>query len=75
LFGPEDPGGEDTVEEGLDEGGVKEMLTFLALELKAESFFQSFADGCEGGKIVGTNTGKRCASIRSKEPGKVLGCG
>lgn len=50
---PEHPGGEDAVEEGLDEGGLEEVDAFLALETDAERLTERLlhrlqrAHGCD----------------------------
>ena len=52
LARPEYPGGEDAVEEGLDEGGSEEGGTALAPELDSESVLQGGADGGERGRVT-----------------------
>jgi hypothetical protein len=51
FLSPQNPSGEDPVEERLDEGGTEEVLPFSPLEFQAESFLQRFTDREEGGKI------------------------
>ena len=47
LAGPEHPGGEDAVEEGLHEGGPEEGGAALALEADTQGILQRGADGVE----------------------------
>jgi hypothetical protein len=71
---PEDPGGEDTVEKCLDEGGAEEMLAFIVLELHAEGFLEGGADGGEGRKISdGFDAGACVAGVGGEEEGDVFG--
>jgi hypothetical protein len=37
---PENPGGEDAIEEGLDEGRAEEVLAFVTFELDTEGFLE-----------------------------------
>ena len=45
MLGPEHPGGEQAVEEGLHEGRAEEVLALLAGELQAERLFEGGARG------------------------------
>ncbi len=56
LLRPEDPGGEDAVEERLHKRGAEEMLTFFPLESKAKGFFERFADSGQSRKLLGANS-------------------
>ena len=60
---PEDPGGEDAVEEGLDEGGTEEVLAFLAFELDAEGLFKRSLNVAKGGKVMVFGTGTSFAGV------------
>ena len=44
---PENPGGEDSVKERLNESGTKKVLAFLAFELDAERFLEGNFDGAK----------------------------
>ena len=69
---PEHPGGEDAVEEGLDEGGAEEVLALFGLELHAEGLFQRGADGGEGGEVAGVlDAGAGVAGVGGEEEGDV----
>ena len=70
---PEDPGGEDAVEEGLDEGGAEEVLALFAFELDAERFLESVFDGVEAGEGMVFGAGAGFASVGGEKPGYVFG--
>src|SRR5260370_13637371 len=67
LFRPKDPGGEDAVEESLDQRGAKEMLAFFALESEAESLFKGFADAGKCGELVRTDASQCIARVGGEE--------
>jgi len=49
------------------------MFAFFTLEGKAQSFFQRFADGSQGGKLAKADARERVAGIGSEEPGDSFG--
>ena len=70
---PEHPGGEDAVEEGLDEGGAEECRAAVALEADAEGLLQGGADGMERGRVAGgLDAGQAVAGVGGEEPCQVL---
>lgn len=73
LLGPEDPGGEDAVEEGLDKSGFEEVIAFFAFKAEAESFFQRLADDGERREFVEADAGEGVASVGGEKPGDVGG--
>ena len=72
FLAPQNPRGEDPVEERLDEGGTEEVLPLFPLELQAESFLQRFTDREEGGKINVFDAGFRVPGVGSQKPGHVF---
>src|SRR5665647_3907420 len=72
LLSPEDPGGEQAVEEGLHEGRAKEVLALLAGELHAERFFQGNSRRSQGRQVALLGAGPCFARVGSQEPGEVL---
>ena len=73
---PEDPCGEDAVEEGLDKGGAEEGRAALALEADAKGLLQRRAHGPERGRVASRlDAGQAVAGVGGKEPGQVLGLG
>lgn len=73
FLGPEDPRGEDTVKKSLNERRTEKVFAFLALKGEAQSFFQRFADGSQGGKFAKADACERVASVGSKKPGDRFG--
>ena len=72
---PENPGGEDAVKEGLNEGRAKEVLAFLTFELDAERLLESELDGAEAAQRVIFCTGAGFAGVRGEEPGNIFRLG
>ncbi len=73
LPGPEHPGGEDAVEEGLDQAGAEEVLALVALEREAQGAFERLAHRGECGQIAGLlDAGFGVARVGREEPGKGL---
>jgi len=72
LFGPKNPGGEDAIKKSLDESGAKEMLAFFALESEAESFFQSFADASDRGKLLDSDPRQCIARVGGQERSEIF---
>ena len=73
LLAPEDPGGEQTVEEGLHERGAEEVLAALALEGHAQCLLQGLARGDQSGELAAfLDTGTRLAGVAGQEPGEFL---
>jgi hypothetical protein len=70
---PEDPGGEDSVKEGLNEGGAEEMLASFAFKPHAERFLKSLFDGVEAGERMVLGAGAGFAGVGGEEPGNVPG--
>ena len=50
---PEDPGGEDPVEQGLHQGGTEKGGAIVALEAHAQGFFQRGAHRSKGRRVAG----------------------
>ena len=69
---PENPGGEDAVEERLDEGGLEKVGAFFTLEVDAERFAESFFHRFERAHGRDLDTGAGFASIAGKEGGEVF---
>ena len=71
---PEDPGGEEAVEQGLHQRGLEEAFSFLVGHLQAEGVFHRFADRfhhlVRGGMF---HTAAGIAGVAGQEPGDVLG--
>ena len=73
LPGPEDPRGEDAVEEGLDECGAEERRAAVALEPDAEGLLQGGADGVQRWRIAGGLYPRQAvAGVGCEEPRDVL---
>ena len=72
VLGPEDPGGEEAVEERLHERGAEEVVALLTGEAHAEGLFEGGARGREGGQVALLGAGPGLARVRGKEPGQVL---
>ena len=60
---PEDPGGKDAVEKGLDEGGEEEVFALVALEGDTEGVLQGGLYGGEGSERVQFGTGAGFAGV------------
>ena len=75
VLGPEDPGGEEAVEQGLDEGGAEEVLALLAREAHAERLFEGLARAHPVGQVALLGAGAGLAGVAGEEPGEVLGRG
>jgi hypothetical protein len=72
---PENPSGEDTVKEGLDEGGAKKVFAFLTFELDAQRLLESDLDGTEAAQRVIFCTRTGFAGVRSEEPRNIFRLG
>jgi hypothetical protein len=72
---PEDPGGEDSVKEGLNECGAEKVIALVALELEAEGLFECLLDGAERGEGVVLCSPAGFAGVGGEEPGEVAGVG
>jgi hypothetical protein len=70
---PENPGREDAVEEGLDEGGAEEVLAFFALKADAERFLEGSFDCIETGERMVFHAGAGFACIGRQKPCYVSG--
>jgi hypothetical protein len=67
------PGGEDAIEQGLDQRGAEETCAPLGLERDAQGFFQRDADIGQRGQCSRVfDTVKRVACVRGDEPCDVL---
>ena len=76
LTGPQHPGGEDAVEEGLYQGGAEEGGSPVSLELHAQRFLQRLTHGIEGlGCARGFNPGEPVTGVGSQDPGQVARLG
>ena len=69
---PEDPGGEDAVEERLDEGGLEKVGAFFALEMDAERLAEGFFDRFERAHGRDFDAGSGFAGIAGEEGGEIL---
>lgn len=72
AFVPENPCGEDAVEEGLDERGAEEVLAFLALEGDAEGVAEGFLDRIKRLERGDFHAGAGFAGITGEEGGEVF---
>ena len=73
LAGPEHPGGEDAVEEGLHEGGAEEGGAALALEADSQGLLQRGADGPQR-RLVARRlyAGQAVSRVGGEQPCEVL---
>lgn len=70
---PKHPGGEDAVEESLDEGGMEEMVALASLEADAERRLQRLTDLLQRRQtalVLDPPEGVAC--VRGEKPGDVL---
>ena len=72
---PQNPGGEDAVEEGLNERRTKEMLAFLALEAQAEGVFEGLPQAGQGREIGLFDAQARVVGVGGENAGHVLRSG
>ena len=72
AFIPQNPRGEDAVEERLYQSGAKEVFAFVALELDAERTAEGRGDGREGVGIRAFDAGAGFAGVAGKIGGEVL---
>ena len=72
---PQDPSRENAVKEGLNEGGTKKMLAFLALETQAEGVFEGLPKAGKGWDIRLFDTKARIVGIGGEKAGHVLRSG
>jgi hypothetical protein len=70
---PENPCGEDAVEEGLDEGGTEEVLSLFSFKTDAERFLESGFDGVEAAQWMVFGAGASFTSVRGQEPCYIFG--
>ena len=72
AFIPQNPRGEDAVEERLYQSGAKEVFAFVALELDAERTAEGRGDGREGVGIRAFHAGAGFAGVAGEVGGEVL---
>ena len=71
--GPQHPGGEHAVEQGLHQRGVEEVRALIALKAHAQRFFERRSHILQRGRVASLfNAGQTVAGIRSEQPGEVL---
>ena len=73
---PENPSGEDTVEEGLHQSRAEEGCAAVAFEPDAQRLFQRRSHGVERRCVARRlDPGQAVAGVGSQQPGQVAGFG
>ena len=73
---PADPGGEDAVEDGLDESGTEEVFALFAGEFHSEGVFEGGANILQGREVCfAFDAGEGVAGVGREKPGEVFGIG
>ena len=65
---PQHPAGEDAVEQGLHQCGLKKVLAFLAFELEAQRLFERAANTAERWQVRVCDAVARIACVRGQKP-------
>ena len=68
---PQHPGGEDAVEQRLDERGAEEVVAARAFELQAQRFFERGADAGQRRQLAGLDPELGFARVGRQEPRQV----